>query len=69
MMARSDFIGDTLIEKFKSRLRGLMNDRADNVATGSCTDFDEYKHQTGVIEGLALAEREFLDIIEELERL
>ena len=68
-MDRSDFIGDTLIEKFKSRLRGLMNDRADNVATGSCTDFDEYKHQTGVIEGLALAEREFLDIIEELERL
>ena len=68
-MDRSDFIGDTLIEKFRSRLRGLMNDRADNVATGSCTDFDEYKHQTGVIEGLALAEREFLDIIEELERL
>ena len=68
-MARSDFIGDTLIEKFKSRLRGLMNDRADNVATGSCTDFDEYKHQTGVIEGLALAESEFLDIVEELERL
>jgi len=68
-MDRSDFIGDTLIEKFKSRLRSLMNDRADNVATGSCTDFDEYKHQTGVIEGLALAEREFLDIVEELERL
>ena len=68
-MDRSDFIGDTLIEKFKSRLRGLMNDRADNVATGICTDFDEYKHQTGVIEGLALAEREFLDIVEELERL
>jgi hypothetical protein len=68
-MDRSDFIGDTLIEKFRSRLRDLMNDRADNVATGSCTDFDEYKHQTGVIEGLALAEREFLDIVEELERL
>lgn len=68
-MDRSDFIGDTLIEKFRSRLRSLMNDRADNVATGSCTDFDEYKHQTGVIEGLALAEREFLDIVEELERL
>ena len=68
-MDRSDFIGDTLIEKFKSRLRDLMNDRADNVATGSCTNFDEYKHQTGVIEGLALAEREFLDIVEELERL
>jgi len=69
MMAREDFKGDTLIEKFKSRLRDLMNDRADNIATGSCTSFDEYKHQSGVIEGLALAERELLDIIQELERL
>ena len=69
MMARSDFIGSSLIDKFKSKLRDLMNDKADNIATGRCTDFDEYKHQTGVIEGLALAEREFLDIIEELERL
>ena len=69
MMARSDFIGSSLIDKFKSKLRDLMNDKADNIATGSCADFDEYKHQTGVIEGLALAEREFLDIIEELERL
>ena len=68
-MAREDFTGDTLIEKFKSRLRDLMNDRADNIATGSCASFDEYKHQSGVIEGLALAERELLDIIEELERL
>ena len=69
MMAREDFTGDTLIEKFKSRLRDLMNDRADKIATGSCTNFDEYKHQSGVIEGLALAERELLDIIQELERL
>ena len=68
-MARNDFTGDTLIEKFKSRLRNLMNDRADNIATGSCTSFDEYKHQAGVIEGLALEERELLDIIQELERL
>jgi len=60
---------DMLIEKFKSRIRDLMYDRADNIATGSCTSFDEYKHQSGVIEGLALAERELLDIIQELERL
>ena len=68
-MARNDFTGDTLIDKYKLRLRNLMNDRADNIATGSCTNFDEYKHQSGVIEGLALAERELLDIIQELERL
>ena len=68
-MARNDFTGDTLIDKYKLRLRNLMNDRADNIATGSCASFDEYKHQSGVIEGLALAERELLDIIQELERL
>ena len=68
-MAKNDFTGDTLIDKYKLRLRNLMNDRADNIATGSCASFDEYKHQSGVIEGLALAERELLDIIEELERL
>ena len=58
-----------LIEKFKSKIRDLMNDRADNISSGSCTSFDEYKHQSGLIEGLALAERELLDIIQELERL
>jgi|TARA_R100001530_G_scaffold1148_2_gene1991 hypothetical protein len=69
MMASSDFTGDLLVDKFKKKLRELLNVKADNVATGSCASFDEYKHQAGVIEGLALAEREFLDIIEELERL
>ena len=50
---------DILIEKFKSRIRDLMNDRADNIATGSCTSFDEYKHQSGVIEGLAQPDRDW----------
>lgn len=44
-----------------------MNEYADNVATGSCNDFPEYKRLCGVIEGLALAERELLDLKEKLE--
>jgi hypothetical protein len=44
-----------------------MNEYADNVATGSCQDFAEYKRLCGVIEGLALAEREILDIKDRLE--
>lgn len=39
-----------------------MNDYADTVAGGSAQDFAEYKRLCGVIEGLALAERELLDI-------
>jgi hypothetical protein len=41
-----------------------MNDHADHVSTGACKDFSDYQKMVGVIEGLALAEREVLDWIE-----
>jgi hypothetical protein len=41
-----------------------MNDHADHVSTGACKDFSDYQKMVGVIEGLALAEREILDWIE-----
>jgi hypothetical protein len=44
-----------------------MNDYADTIAGGSAKDFPEYKHLCGVIEGLALAERELLDIRKKAE--
>ena len=45
-----------------------MNDVTDDIATGSAKDYPEYRHKVGVIEGLALAEREFLDIMERIEK-
>jgi hypothetical protein len=45
----------------KKRLRELMNQHADHMATGACKDFSDYQKMAGVIEGLALAEREMLD--------
>lgn len=50
------------LDRLRRRLRDLMNDYADTVAGGSAQDFAEYKKLCGVIEGLALAERELLDI-------
>ncbi len=41
-----------------------MNDHADNIAGGGCKDFAEYKRLTGVIEGIAIAEREVLDWVD-----
>ena len=41
-----------------------MNDVADAIATGSAQSFDEYQKMVGTIEGLALAERELLDLVE-----
>lgn len=56
-----------LLENLRHRLRQHMNNKADDVATGSCQNFPDYKFQTGIIEGLAWAERELLDLDEELE--
>lgn len=64
----SDIIEDSVIRYLKDRIRSVMNDRADYVSTGACTDFADYKHHVGVIEGLALAERELLDVAERMQR-
>jgi len=45
-------------------LRNLLNERADDLAMGGAASFDEYQKMVGVIEGIALAERELLDLIE-----
>ena len=42
----------------------MMNEHADHIATGACKDFPEYQKMVGIIEGIALAERELLDYIE-----
>ena len=41
-----------------------MNDHADHMSTGACKDFPEYQKMAGIIEGLALAERELLDFVQ-----
>lgn len=58
---------ERVLEHLRDTFRRIMNEYADNVATGSCQDFAEYKRLCGVIEGLALAERELLDIKEKVE--
>jgi hypothetical protein len=58
---------ERVLEHLRDTIRRIMNEYADNVATGSCQDFAEYKRLCGVIEGLALAERELLDIKEKVE--
>lgn len=41
-----------------------MNNLADIVATGGAKDYAEYQKLVGTIQGLALAERELLDLAE-----
>ena len=56
----------SLSEHMKLKLRGMMNEHTDHLATGNIKNFEEYKRMVGVIEGLALAERELLDYVEKV---
>ena len=57
-----------LFEVFQKNLRLRMNAVADAIATGSAQSFDEYQKMVGTIEGLALAERELLDLVEAMNK-
>ena len=58
---------DNLAEFLRKSLRNQMNELADHIAGGGCVDFSEYKKCCGVIEGLARAERELLDLTNQID--
>ncbi len=51
----------------REQIRNDMNNYADDIAGGSCRNFDEYQKLVGVIQGLALAERYILDLAKKVE--
>jgi len=63
-----DSIEGGVLSLLRSNIRTALNERADHIAGGGAVDYPEYRHQCGVIEGLALAERELLDLIERVEK-
>jgi hypothetical protein len=52
----------TELDVIKQKIRIKMNELADDLALGSAKDFAEYRYLTGVISGLALVERDILDL-------
>jgi|TARA_R100001082_G_scaffold830_2_gene639 hypothetical protein len=52
-----------LASLLQKRLRDYLNEGADHLATGGAKDFGEYQRMVGRIDGIALAERELLDIV------
>ena len=51
----------------QKRLREYMNEGADHLASGGAKDFAEYQRMVGRIDGIALAERELLDLVQDKE--
>lgn len=53
-----------VLDVVRKAIRGVMNDLSDTVARGGAASYDEYRHITGQIEGLARAERIVSDLID-----
>lgn len=54
------------LEVLRKKLRDRLNDLADVVAGGGASDWAEYRHIVGQITGLAVAERDLLDLMEKM---
>lgn len=52
----------------RDKIRTDMNNYADDLAGGVCQDFAQYQKLCGMIQGLALAERYILDLVEKAEK-
>jgi hypothetical protein len=59
-------MSDDVLSLLKKKLRGQMNEIADLVSLGSAKNMEDYRKMCGIIEGLAWAEREIIDIEEKL---
>jgi|TARA_R110000764_G_scaffold15196_1_gene43251 hypothetical protein len=59
-------MSDDVLSLLKKKLRGQMNEIADMVSVGSAKNMEEYRKMCGIIEGLAWAEREIIDIEDKL---
>ena len=63
----SDHFSDNGLVVLNKKIRAIMKETADHVSAGGCRTFEEYSKCCGIIEGLAIAEREFLDLNKHIE--
>lgn len=54
----------TELDVIRQKIRSKMNELADDIALGSAKDFADYKFLTGIISGLAMVERDIIDLQE-----
>ena len=53
---------ETVTEYIRSKIREHMNEVSDHISGGACADHADYTQCCGIIKGLAIAEREILDV-------
>jgi|TARA_R110002020_G_scaffold332599_2_gene547986 hypothetical protein len=59
-------MSDDALSLLRKKLRQQMNEIADLLSIGSAKNMEEYRKMCGIIEGLAWAEREVIDLEDRL---
>jgi len=59
-------MSDDPLSLLRKKLRKQMNEIADLLSLGSAKNMEEYRKMCGIIEGLAWAEREVIDLEDRL---
>lgn len=54
-------------DSFLDRLTELKNQHMEHIVNGGAESYDEYRHLCGVIKGVAVAEREFKELLSKVE--
>ena len=62
-------MSETVLSLLKKKIRVQMNELADHLAIGSAKDMEDYRKVCGIIEGLAWAEREVIDLEDKMKDL
>tara|TARA_R110000751_G_scaffold142108_1_gene245563 strand:+ start:315 stop:503 length:189 start_codon:yes stop_codon:yes gene_type:complete len=62
-------MSEDALSLLRKKIRTQMNELADHLAIGSAKDIEDYRKVCGIIEGLAWAEREVLDLESKLRDL
>ena len=62
-------MSDDVLVLLRRKIRVQMNEIADALSVGSAKNMEEYRKMCGIIEGLAWAEREIIDIEDKLKEL
>ena len=52
------------LDLIRKKIRVHLNEIADDLASGCATSYEQYRYLTGMIAGLALVERDIVDMME-----
>ena len=58
----------SFVDVLRKLIRDDMNNYADDLAGGACADYAAYTKLCGVIQGLAIAERHLIDLVEKAQK-